>query len=203
MAKEDFVDKNNKPVPVWEAYMTAIMTTKNDKAKFGNFDAADLDNFHKAVNALLACARRRARLPLRFMGQEATNPASEGAIKADESRLVKNVEWKNRFDGDSWSDVMALHERFRTGEWPSGNEIKALWFDPSTPTEAQIADKVTKLHNEGLLSREGSWDEMGWDEARKDRERAYFAAEDEAANAWANYPRDPQGTPDPAAQQAA
>ena len=111
------------------------------------------------------------------MGQEAVNPASEGAIKADESRLVKNVEIKNRFDGDSWSWVMGLWERFRTGSWPQANTIRALWFDPSTPTESQIADKVLKLKAAGVLSREGSWDELGWDEARKSRERAYFEAE--------------------------
>ena len=34
-----------------------------------------------------------------------------------------------------------------------------------------------KLYTQGILSREGVWDELGWDEARKDRERAYFAAE--------------------------
>lgn len=173
----DFVDKNGKPLPVWEAYMTVIMSTANKDAKFGNFDVADLANFHKAVDALLSWCAAELGLPLRFMGQEAVNPASEGAIKADESRLVKNVEIKNRFDGDSWSWVMGLWERFRTGSWPQANTIRALWFDPSTPTESQIADKVLKLKAAGVLSREGSWDELGWDEARKARERAYFEAE--------------------------
>ena len=28
-----------------------------------------------------------------------------------------------------------------------------------------------------LLSRQGSWDELGWSEARKDRERGYFVQE--------------------------
>ena len=27
----------------------------------------------------------------------------------------------------------------------------------------------------GILSREGAWDELGWSEARKDKEREYFA----------------------------
>lgn len=175
--REDFQDKDGKPVPTWEAYMTVIMTAANPDAKFGNFDAAELANFHKAVDALLSWCAAELGLPLRFMGQEATNPASEGAIKADESRLVKNVELKNRFDGDSWSWVMGLWDSMRTGRSPRGNRIRSLWFDPSTPTESQQADRVLKLKSEGILSREGSWDELGWDEARKDRERAYFEAE--------------------------
>lgn len=178
--REDFVDKNGKPLPIWEAYMTVIMTTANKDAKFGSFDAADLANFHKAVDALLSWCAAELGLPLRFMGQQSVNPASEGAIKADESRLVKNVELKNRFDGDSWSDVMALWERFRTGVWDRTAVFRALWFDPSTPTQAEITDQVMKLRAQGLISREGSWDAMGWDEARKDLERGYLAAEAES-----------------------
>lgn len=177
VSRGDFVDKDGKPLPIWEAYMTVIMTAANKDAKFGNFDAAELANFHKAVDALLSWCAAELGLPLRFMGQEATNPASEGAIKADESRLVKNVELKNRFDGDSWSDVMSLWERFRTGEDSSKSVFRALWFDPSTPTQAEITDQVLKLKSQGIISREGAWDIMGWDEARKARERAYFDQE--------------------------
>ena len=107
------------------------------------------------------------------------NPAAEGAIRADESRLIKNVEMMNALDGDSWAWVMALYERFRTNEWVPGTSIRAIWEDPATPTRAERADAITKFYAQGLLSREGAWDEMGWDEARKDRERAYFAAEAE------------------------
>lgn len=177
VSKDDFVDKDGKPIPVWEAYMTAIMATGNKDASFGSFTAADLANFHKAVDALLSWCAAELGLPLRFLGQQSVNPASEGAIIADESRLVRNVERKNLFDGDSWSWVMGLWERFRTGEWPKGNPIRTIWFDPATPTQSQIADRVVKFKGANILSREGSWDEMGWDDARKDRERAYFAAE--------------------------
>ncbi len=178
--KEDFVDKNGKPIPAWEAYMTAIMTAVSPEAKFGSYAAADLANFHKAVDALLSWCAAELGLPLRFMGQQTVNPASEGAIKADESRLIRNTEKKNRSDGDSWSWTMGLWDYFRTGKKPAGNSIRALWFNPATPTESQLGDYVLKLRSQGILSREGAWDEMGWDEPRKDRERAYFATEEAA-----------------------
>ena len=177
MSKDDFVDEKGRPIPVWEAYMTAIAATQNENAKFGEFAAADLANFHKAVNALLAWCAAELGLPLRFMGQEAVNPASEGAIRADEARLIRNVERKNTSDGDSWAWVMGLYERFRLGRFGRGNPIRALWQDPSTPTRSQMADAALKLYQAGIMSREGTWDEMGWDEARKDRERSYLAKE--------------------------
>lgn len=34
-----------------------------------------------------------------------------------------------------------------------------------------------KAKQAGIVSREGAWDELGWSEARKAKERAYFDAE--------------------------
>ena len=177
--KEDFVDRDGKPIPTWETYASVIKATSNTGAKFGQFQASDLKNFHESVRAMLSWCAGTLGLPLRYMGIEAVNPASEGAIVADEARLIKNVELMNAGDGDSWAWVGALYERFRTGEWLPANALRVVWENPATPTRAQIADAAVKLHAEGILSREGVWDEMGWDEARKDRERGYFAAEAE------------------------
>lgn len=177
LAKEDFVDKDGNPIPAWESYFTAIMATSSKDAKFGQFSASNLSNFTDTVNAILSWCAGELGFPVRFMGQTSTNPASEGAIVADEVRLIKNAESKNRSDGASWCWVMGLHERLRTGEWPATNSVRALWRNPATPTRAQIADAAVKLHAEGIMSREGVWDEMGWDEPRKDRERSYFEKE--------------------------
>lgn len=178
-SKGDFVDKNGKQLPVWEAYFTAIKAVSNKDAKFGQWSAADLANFTGAVNNMLSWCAAVLGLPTRYAGQQAVNPASEGAIIADEARLIKNVERMNSFDGDCWAWVMGLYETFRTGEEPPQNSIRALWHDPATPTYSQRADAVLKLHSgdSPILSREGAWDELGWSQERKDRERAYFAAE--------------------------
>lgn len=175
----DFVDDQGNPLPVWEAYMTAIRATANENAKFGSFATADLENFNAAVNNMLAWCGAMLGLPTRYMGQQTVNPAAEGAIIADEIRLIKNVEMMNRFDGAAWSWVMGLHEFFRTGEESSGNSIRAMWFNPATPTYSQRAEAVFKMTTGArpILSREGAWDELGWSEARKAKERAYFAAE--------------------------
>ena len=177
LRKEDFVDRNGDPIPLWETYASVIKATSNPDAKFGQFQASDMKNFHDSVRAMLSWCAGTLGLPLRYMGIEAVNPASEGAIVADESRLIQNVELMNAGDGDSWAWVGALYERFRTGDWLPANALRVVWENPATPTRAQIADAAVKLYSAGILSREGVWDEMGWDEARKDRERGYIAAE--------------------------
>lgn len=178
ISKGDFVDDKGDPLPVWEAYFTGIWATQNKDAKFGSFPASDLKNFHDTVNNMLAWCASVLGLPTRYAGQQSVNPAAEGAIRADEARLVKNVERKQTTIGDTLGWTMALYERFRTGEWIDGNRVRAEWYDAGTPTRSERSDAIQKLAGGiPILSREGSWDEMGWSEARKDRERGYFAKE--------------------------
>src|SRR5699024_9259401 len=103
----------------------------------------------------------------------------EGAIGASEARLIRSVEAQNTQQGVTLGWVGALALRFATGEWVKGNRIKVEWFDPATPTVAQRMDAISKAKAQGILSREGAWDELGWSEARKNREREYFRRERE------------------------
>src|SRR5690606_38557905 len=75
--------------------------------------------------------------------------------------------------------TMAFWLRFKTGKWVDGNRVSTLWYDAGTPTFAQRADALQKLAGgQPLISREGVWDELGWSEARKDRERQYFQSQE-------------------------
>lgn len=179
VAMKDFIDaRSGKALTTWESYFTSFMASGNKDAKIGQLTASDLKNFHDTVNHYAHLVASVTGLPLRYLGQQAVNPAAEGAIRAEEARFVKNVERKQVAFGDALGWVMALYERIRTGNWPDGNRIKVEWHDPGTPTFAQKADAIQKLNGgTPVYSREGSWDELGWDEGRKERERAYFEAQ--------------------------
>lgn len=178
---KDFKRPDGTPKSEWEAYIDAIWATEAD-IKVQKIDAADLKNFIEVITMLAQQCSAVTGLPMRYFGQNPANPAAEGAIRADESRLVKNVERKNREFGDAWGWVMALYERFRTGEWVDGNRIAVEWHDPGTPTFAQKSDAIQKLAGGvPILSRQGSWDELGWSEERKLREQEYFEQESGAA----------------------
>ncbi|WP_309241290.1 phage portal protein [Nocardia sp. BSTN01] len=183
-SKGDFVDKNGKPQPAWQSYLDALWATQKGPkdAQIGQLPGADISGFHNTVKMYAELASSVTGLPFRFFGQNTANPAAEGAIRADESRIVSNVEESNTEIGTALGWTMALYERFRTGEWPAaGLPIAVDWRNPATPTAAEEADAITKkTGGNPVLSREGAWDEMGWDEPRKARERGYFAAEAEA-----------------------
>ena len=160
---------------ILKTYFNSMLTSKNANAKFGQFTASDLSNFKTVIDLLSEQMSAITGLPMRYFGMNTANPAAEGAIRADELRLVKNVELKNAVDGDAWSQVMAVAHKLATSDDINANLVRCDWEDPNTPTYAQRADAITKLMASGILSREGAWDELGWSEARKDKEREYFA----------------------------
>jgi hypothetical protein len=177
VSKGDFVDAAGKPIPQFEAYFDAIHMLAKEGAKVGQLDAADLKNFETALNVYRTEAANATHFPASFFGITSANPPTEGSIRAEEARLVRAVEAQNEEVGMTlgWAGALAL--RLATGEWVEGNRVRVDWFDPATPTVSQREDALAKRKAAGVLSREGYWDELGWSEARKAKERAYFAAE--------------------------
>jgi hypothetical protein len=182
--QKDFVDAAGKPLPQWEAYFDAVHMLSNPAGKVGQLPAADVKNFETALNMYRTEAALATGFPGRYFGLTTTNPPAEGAIRADEAQLVESVEGQNEEVGMTLGWVGALALRFATGETVSGNRVRVDWFDPATPTVAQRADAILKLASAPtpILSREGAWDELGWSEARKEKERQYFAKEHAAAS---------------------
>lgn len=178
MTRGDFVDSSGNPIPAWESYFSAIWANQNPDAKVGQFSASDLSNFHATVNHYASLIAGLYGLPMRYLGQNTANPPSADGIRADEARLVKRAERKMSAWGDQYGRAFALYLRIRDGVWSDGNRIKVEWHDAATPTIAARTDSVQKLTGgAAILSVEGGWDELGWSEARKERERQYMARE--------------------------
>ena len=175
----DFMGLDGKQRTLLEAYIDAMLVHPDSNAKIGQLPAADTENFAKVIRVLAELVASVTGLPVRYLGQTSVNPASEGAIRADEVRLIRNAERANRERADSWGKMAALYERFRTRKWIGVNTVRPEFENPATPTQAERADAMQKLAGGiPLLSRQGVWDEMGWSEPRKDQERRYFAEED-------------------------
>lgn len=208
VTRGDFVDpKTGEPIPQWEAYYNAIHTLTNAGSKVGQLSAADLKNFDTSLTLYGKQAATVTGFPARYFGLTTTNPPSADAIRADESALVRRCESQNAELGMTIGWAGALAYEFATGEEVKGNRVRVDWFDPATPTVAQRTDSLVKLRSEGLISREGVWDELGWGEPRKAKERQYLAAEAEndpemaAARSLINA-NGPQGQRTPAAASA-
>ena len=173
----DFVDKDGKVVTRWEQYFNNVWLMKDPQAKLGAVPASDLKNFDTALETYGKQAATVTGFPGRYFGLTTANPPSADAIRADEAELVEAVEDQNLSAGVTIGWALALAWEIKTGERIDGDRIHVEWHDPATPTVAQRTDAVVKLRQSQIISREGAWDELGWSEARKDKERGYLATE--------------------------
>ena len=124
----DFIDaKTGQPASAIKTYFNSMLTSKNANAKFGQFTASDLSNFKTVIDLLSEQMSAITGLPMRYFGMNTANPAAEGAIRADELRLVKNVELKNAVDGDAWSQVMAVAHKLATSDDINANLVRCDW----------------------------------------------------------------------------
>jgi hypothetical protein len=176
MKKDDFIDTDGKALTTWEAYFGAVWSSQDAQAKFGQFSAADLSNFKTIVDHYATLVAGVTGLPMRYLGSNTANPPSADAIRADEARLVKRAERRQRAWGGSWERVMRIVKRIQDGEWnPELARMETLWRDASTPTQAQTADAVQKKFSVGLLPLEGAWEDLGYSAGRRKKLREQFA----------------------------
>lgn len=180
VTRDDFVNANGEPQTAWEAYIGSVWATANEQAKIGQLPGADLTGFIDVVTHYGNLAAAVTGYPVSYFGQKSAQPPSADSIRAEEARLVKTVERANGETGKALAWAFDLAERLTTGQWPVGNRTIVEWHDPGTPTFAQRADALQKLAGGmPILSREGAWDELGWTEARMERERQRFADQNE------------------------
>ena len=171
----DFVKKDGSSQTEWESYLYSVWANPNKDVKAGQFPSADLSNFHDTVELYGKLAASLTGFPARYFGLNTTNPPAEGAIRAEESQLVKTTERKNSEAGATLGAALAFAGKIATGKSVHSGLVNLRWHDPATPTFSQRADALQKLAGGiPIISREGAWDELGWDDARKKQEQHYF-----------------------------
>ena len=176
--RSEFVDEDGNQVDPWEAYLGAVWALADRQADVKQLAGADLSGFHDTTRMLAEQASTVTGLPVRMMGQSSANPPAEGAIRADEARLVKQVERLNSVAGMAWSWALGIAERIRTHRWSADGQIQVQWHDPATPTVAQRADAIQKLSGGvPVLSVRGAMIELGFTQQRIDQELQWMQQE--------------------------
>lgn len=151
---------------LFDSYLARIMAFEDEGAKATQFQAAELINFSHALTELAKQAAAYTGLPPQYLSTDSDNPASAEAIKASESRLVKNAERKTKVFGGAWEQAMRVaYKAMNGGDVPTEYfRMETVWRDPSTPTYAAKADAATKLFGagQGVIPRERARIDMGY-----------------------------------------
>lgn len=151
-------DENGKAVKPFEPGADKIWTVANEQAKFGQFDAANLEQFLKVANDFRTEVARVTGLPMHYMNVSSGQQPSGEALRTSEARLVQKVVDRQGDFGDVWEDVMAF--ALKLEKKPADAQLEALWVDPqSISTEEKLNQLVLKqtigVSEEQLLSEAG------------------------------------------------
>lgn len=162
LTEEDFVSPDGRKTSTLTARIGGLWLSENPETKFGQFQEAQLDNFHKTIDTLARVVSGLTGLPPHFLGYVGGEPISADAIRASEARLIKRAERRQRAFGGSWERVMRLALQIRDGALPARSaRLETIWRDAATPTLAQTSDAAVKLHAAGLLPSEAAWEMIG------------------------------------------
>ncbi len=138
--------------------------------KIGEFAAADLSNYVKAIEMLIQHVASISRTPPHYLNASADRLSGE-SIKAAETGLVAKVQRKQRHFGEAWEEVIRLAGTI-TGNAELANAVQAetVWADPESRTESQHVDAVQKKQAMGVPWQQ-SMEDLGYTPTQIDRMR--------------------------------
>lgn len=164
---------------VWSRYYGSIWAITSKDGKVTQLPGANLSGFHDTIDMLVTQASAVTGLPARVLGRTTANPVSEGALRAEEARLIKTVERVETAAGAAWAWALGIAMRIKDGAWEDG-AVDVVWQNPATPTESQQADRLQKLTGgKPVMSVRGAMEEMPWSALRKAKELEWLRQEAE------------------------
>lgn len=102
-------DDDGKPKPPYEAGIERLWVSESETAKFGSFDATDLEQFLVVKDSFRMDFAAVSGTPLYYFMQTGANfPQSGESYRRAETRFVCKVRDRQEAFGNVWEDVMAF-----------------------------------------------------------------------------------------------
>lgn len=169
-----------------------MVTSPNDEAAFGQFSAADLSGYIRALDTIRADEATITFTPYHFLlNMPSSVPPSGESITATEAALVDKVRGHHRDKAGPWRQVMRLafliagDARRATAMRESG---EVIWSDPERRTESQHIDALGKMRTMLGVPEEATWELIP---ATPEQVARWTAMRDAAAAASPTTPGDP------------
>jgi SPP1 Gp6-like portal protein len=169
--------ETGQPVDQYKSATDRLWTSASEITQFGEFAAADLQNFVRAVELLVQHIASQTRTPPHYFYLRGQFPSGE-SIKAAETGLVAKARRKMRHFGEGWEEVIRLAFLF-LNEGDKAKAAKAaetIWGDPESRSESEHADALIKQQKLGV-PEEILWERAGYSPTEIERMKAIRALE--------------------------
>jgi hypothetical protein len=140
-----------KAVEPYKAAVDRLWVSDNPESKFGTFEASDLGQYLRAIEACVAALCAISRVPAHYLMQSnLANPPTAESLVSSESGLVAKVRERQRRFGEAWERATALELEATGAPAPA---LEVVWQDAEMRNPAQVADAATKLMTIGVPQR--------------------------------------------------
>ena len=101
--------EDGQPIEPYKAAVSKLWVSEAPETKFGSFEASDLTQYLKAIDAEIAALAAISRVPAHYLLQSnLANPPSAESLVAAESGLVAKVRERQRRFGEAWERALRL-----------------------------------------------------------------------------------------------
>ena len=132
-------DANGKAIQPYTAGVEKLWVAGDANARFGDFDAAELEQFLKVKDSFRVDVASVTGTPLHYFLQQAGEFASGESLRRSETRFLAKVRDRQEAFGQVWADIMALALRI---EGANGIDLATEWEDPSPMTERERLENL-------------------------------------------------------------
>jgi hypothetical protein len=130
------IDPETK-VPGWRAGADRVWHTTDPLAKFGDFDATELEPIFKSIDSIIGHLAKITQTPMHYLRTSGDMPSGE-ALKTAESGLIKKIYARQKLWGAAWSDAMTFALEVVNGSKPE-NPVFPVWKSPETRHDLEQA----------------------------------------------------------------
>jgi hypothetical protein len=118
-----------------------LWTTQNPDAKFGDFQAADLNQFLNVKDGFRADIASVTGMPLHYFAPHTQGFPSGESLRKSETRFLAKVRDRQESFGQIWSDVAEFALQVEGSG--SENRLITMWEDPAPLTDKEFLENLT------------------------------------------------------------
>lgn len=135
--------------PPFDPGADQLWVTANDKAKFGDFDTADIEKILLAVRDDVGDLAAKTRTPGTYLMNRMVNVSGD-TLTQDQSALVAKIRVRENTMGWFYEKLMKVCFKYKKDDRWKLTEATTLWADPEVHALSEIADALNKLITGGV-----------------------------------------------------
>ena len=154
-------DNSGKAVLPFQSGVDSIWVTGEANAKFGDFAAADLEQFLRVKDSFRTDIATVTGTPMHYFIQDVKGFPSGESLRQASARFIAKFRSRQASFGQTWADLMAFAMQIEDG---TRQQLITQWQDPSPLSERELLENILLKTQIGLPVRDALI-EAGYGEA--------------------------------------